>query len=115
MKYELALKENVAIGNLRALDDNDAVAGAFAKPGINAGEADLKGQLGFWFQGCRQLLGGEWLKIALSRAFIRDASVYLLDEPNAAHDPISEKQMLKSFKELYQYKIGVIVSHKISA
>ena len=77
--------------------------------------SDLDMQLGVWFDKGVQLSGGEWLKVALGRAFVRDADLYLLDEPNAALDSISERIILRSFQKLVKGKIGIIVSHRIAS
>lgn len=115
VKYELTAKENIALGQLEKIDDRDAIFQALSKTGMQNRISDLDRQLGFWFDGGVQLSGGEWLKIALSRAFIRDAELYLLDEPNSALDAVSERLVLKSFKELAEGKIGIIVSHRIAS
>lgn len=115
VKYELSTRENVALGHLEKIDDDDAVMNALIKTGMNERIANLETQLGVWFDDGVQLSGGEWLRVALSRAFIREASIYLLDEPNAALDSVSERQILKSFKELANGKIGIVVSHRITS
>jgi len=115
VKYELSAKENVALGQLEKMDDDFAISQALARTGMEAKITDLERQLGFWFENGMQLSGGEWLKVALSRAFIRDAELYLLDEPNSALDSVSERQILKSFKELSKGKIGIIISHRIAS
>jgi len=115
VKYELSAKENVALGQLEKIDDDFKITQALEKTGMHEKITDLKSQLGFWFDNGVQLSGGEWLRVALSRAFIRDADLYLLDEPNSALDPVSERQVLKSFKELTEGKIGIIISHRISS
>jgi len=115
VKYELSARENVALGQLEKIDDDFAISQALHKTGMKEKVADLESQLGFWFDNGVQLSGGEWLRIALSRAFIRDAGLYLLDEPNSALDSNTERQILKSFKDLAKGKIGIIVSHRISS
>ena len=115
VKYELSARENVALGQLEKIDDDFAISKALEKTSMQEKISDLEAQLGFWFDNGAQLSGGEWLRIALSRAFIRDAELYLLDEPNSALDSNTEKQVLKSFKTLTQGKIGIIVSHRISS
>ncbi|MCL2426863.1 MAG: ABC transporter ATP-binding protein/permease [Oscillospiraceae bacterium] len=115
MKYELSAKENVAFGQLEKIDNNSEILEALIKTGMQEKIADLESQLGFWFDDGVQLSGGEWLRIALSRAFIRDAELFLLDEPNSALDSVSERRVLKSFKELTSDKIGIIVSHRIAS
>jgi len=115
VKYELSAKENVALGQLEKIDDSDEIFKALEKTNMHSKVNDLDTQLGFWFEGGTQLSGGEWLRIALSRAFIRNAELYLLDEPNSALDSISERQILESFKELTKGKIGILVSHRIAS
>ena len=115
VKYELSAKENVALGQLEKIDDSDEIFKALEKTNMHSKINNLDTQLGFWFEDGTQLSGGEWLRIALSRAFIRNAELYLLDEPNSALDSISEKQILESFKELTKGKIGILVSHRIAS
>ena len=115
VKYELSARENVALGQLDKINDDYAVSQALSKTGMHEKIADLESQLGSWFDNGAQLSGGEWLRMALSRAFIRDAELYLLDEPNSALDSTTERQILKSFKDLNKGKIGIIVSHRISS
>jgi len=115
VKYELSARENIALGQLEKINDDHTVLQALTKTGLQDRVDCLETQLGHWFDNGVQLSGGEWLRIALSRAFIRDAELYLLDEPNAALDPVSERQVLKSFKELTNGKIGIIVSHRIAS
>lgn len=120
VKYELSLAENVSLGantdSPSEITDENVLANVLAvlaKTGITHLPPDT--QLGHWFEKGQQLSGGQWLKIALARAFIRDASLYILDEPNAALDPVSERQILKAFKTLCNDKIGVLISHRISS
>ena len=115
VKYELSARENIALGQLEKIKDDQSLREVLAKTGMNKKISDLDSQLGFWFDEGIQLSEGQWLKIALSRAFIRDAKLFLLDEPNAALDPVSERQILKSFKTLCADRIGIIISHRISS
>ena len=70
--------------------------------------------LGRLFQGGHQLSGGEWQKIALARAFMRDAQILILDEPTAALDPRAEYEIYEQFKELTRSKATILVSHRFS-
>ena len=115
VRYELSARENIAFGNLSKIDDTSGIKSIVSDVGLDKRLKDIDMQLGFWFDDGVQLSGGEWLKIALARAFIRDADLYLLDEPNAALDAISEKKILQSFKNLTTGKIGIIISHRISS
>ena len=95
----------MALGQLEKIDNADTIMQALMKTGMNEKIVDLESQLGFWFDNGVQLSGGEWLRVALSRAFIRDADLYLLDEPNSALDSVSERRVLNSFRELSKGKI----------
>ena len=71
---------------------------------------NLEQQLGNWFEEGRQLSGGQWQKIALSRAYLKDADCYFLDEPSSALDPVSETKIFKTFFDLSQDKIGLFIT-----
>ena len=115
VRYELSARENIAFGNLSKIGDTTEIEKIVSSVGLDKRLEDIDMQLGFWFDDGVQLSGGEWLKVALGRAFIRNTDLYLLDEPNAALDAISEKRILRSFKELATGKIGIIISHRISS
>jgi len=115
VRYELSARENIAFGNLSKIGDTKDIARIVSDVGLDNRIENIDMQLGFWFDDGVQLSGGEWLKIALGRAFIRNADLYLLDEPNAALDAISEKRILQTFKRLVKGKIGIIISHRISS
>ena len=115
VRYELSARENIAFGSLSKIDDSAEIQEILQDVGLKNRINDLDMQLGVWFDEGAQLSGGEWLKVALGRAFIRDAELYLLDEPNAALDSISERVILRSFQKLVKGKIGIIVSHRIAS
>lgn len=68
-----------------------------------------------WFDDGRQLSGGQWQKVALARTYFREASLYILDEPSAALDPIAEKETFDTFFRLSREKIGIFISHRLIA
>jgi len=71
-------------------------------------------QLGVWFDQGKQLSGGEWQKIAISRAFFRRARAFILDEPSSALDPVAEKDVFEQFFIHTKNKIGIFTSHRFS-
>ena len=72
-------------------------------------------QLGRWFKGGRELSGGQWQKIALSRAFMRsEADILVLDEPTAAMDAAAEAQVFELFREQSRNKMTILISHRFS-
>ncbi|MGG1642580.1 ABC transporter ATP-binding protein [Paenibacillus sp. NRS-1782] len=120
VKYEMKLQENVGFGQVSEMERRDKITSALHTAGVNfmkkdAASYDLDAQLGLWFDEGRQLSGGQWQKVALARVYFRDASVYILDEPSAALDPIAEKQTFDTFFNLSSEKIGIFISHRLVA
>lgn len=113
VKYELKLRENVGFGDITRIDHDKELKQAMERAQVNFIE-DLDTQLGLWFVDGVQLSGGQWQKVAIARAFFRDASVYILDEPSSALDPISEKEVIDMFISMTKDKIGIFISHRLS-
>ena len=123
LKYELTLRENIGLGELSKLHDDEALINALRYTEVDSvffqgqgkfNSINLEQQLGNWFEEGRQLSGGQWQKIALSRAYLKDADCYFLDEPSSALDPVSETKIFKTFFDLSQDKIGLFITHKPS-
>jgi ATP-binding cassette subfamily B protein len=118
-RYQLQVGENIGAGDVRRFDDEARWATA-AHAGMADGFIDTLGegyrtQLGKWFPGGRELSGGQWQKIALSRAFMReDADVLVLDEPTSAMDAEAEAEAFDRVRELARDKMIVLVSHRFS-
>lgn len=113
MMYELSLRENVILSNLSCDQDEKKIFRTLQAVGFTK-YSDIDMQLGNWFDDGQQLSRGEWLKVALARAFIKDADVYIADEPNSALDPISESEIMKYYKALVKKKLGIIITHKMT-
>ncbi len=118
VRYHLAASENVGFGQIEALEDRPRIVGAAEKSGAHPLIAGLPEgydtTLGRWFSKGRDLSGGEWQKIALARAFMRDCEVLVLDEPTAALDAENELKVFQRFRELAADKIAVLISHRFS-
>jgi ATP-binding cassette subfamily B protein len=118
VRYHLAARENVGFGQIEALDDQPRIVGAAQKSGahpvIEAMADKYETVLGRWFTRGRDLSGGEWQKIALARAFMRDCEVLVLDEPTAALDAENELRVFQQFRELTADKTAVLISHRFS-
>lgn len=116
LRYEMTSRENIGFGNLELIDNNDRIMEVTKYTGIyddiNKLPKKLDTQLGVLFDEGVQLSGGQWQKIALSRAFLREADLFVLDEPSSALDPLSEKEMFDKFLELTKDKIGLFITHR---
>lgn len=116
--YHLSAGRNIGIGQVDAIDDAAGVRVAAAKSGaaavIERLPSGYESMLGKWFEKGEQLSGGEWQKIALARAFMRDAQLLILDEPTSSLDPQAEYEVFRRFRELTSGKSAVFISHRFS-
>jgi ATP-binding cassette subfamily B protein len=116
--YYLTAARNIGVGRVEAIDDRWGVTAAAAKSGADDVVAKLPEgydtMLGKWFEQGQQLSGGEWQKIALARAFMRDAQLLILDEPTSSLDPQAEYEVFARFRELTAGKSAVFISHRFS-
>jgi len=117
-KYELSLRENIGFGNLNHIVGNDEIFKAINKVKANnilsRLSRGLDTILGNWFGGT-QLSGGQWQRVSLARAFMKNASIYILDEPTSSLDPISEHEIFEIANNLWKDKMGIFISHKLSS
>src|SRR5580765_2824540 len=118
-RYQLLVGENVGAGDERYFEDEErwraaAVKGR-ASDFIDTLPAGYQTQLGKWFKDGRELSGGQWQKIALSRAFMRSrADILVLDEPTAAMDAQAEAEVFEHFRQLARERITILISHRFS-
>ena len=118
-RYQLVVGENIGIGDINDTDESERVEEAAKKGMADSFIKDLPDaystQLGAWFKNGRELSGGQWQKIALSRAFMRkSADILVLDEPTAAIDAKAEAEIFAHFRELTKNRISIIISHRFS-
>jgi ATP-binding cassette, subfamily B, bacterial len=117
VRYEMTARQNIAVGRIDG-DVNGNVEHAarksMADPVIQRLPAGYEQLLGRRFEGGVDLSGGEWQKIALARAYLRDAQLLVLDEPTAALDARSEYEVFQRFSELTQGKMALLISHRFS-
>jgi ATP-binding cassette, subfamily B, bacterial len=116
-RYELTAGENIGLGRLEHLDDRELQREALVKAGgdslLESLPRGLETLLGREM-GERELSGGEWQKLALARAYLRDSQVLVLDEPTAALDVQSEYRIYTRFHELTQGRLTLLISHRFS-
>ena len=118
-RYQFSVGENIGAGDVRHIDDQarwkTAATTGLAAPFIEEMPDSYETQLGRWFKGGRELSGGQWQKVALSRAFMRsDADILVLDEPTAAMDASSEAEVFEHFRTASSNKMTILISHRFS-
>ena len=117
-RYEFTLRENIAVGAIDAVTDNHRIGQAaelsLASEVIDALEEGVETQLGKRFKKGQELSGGQWQKVALARAYMKDAKVMILDEPTAALDAKAEYEVFERFIDLTKGKTSIIISHRFS-
>lgn len=119
MRYQFSVGENVGAGDVQAFEDEArwqrASEKGLAWPFIEKLPDKFGTQLGRWFHQGQELSGGQWQKIALSRAFMREeADILVLDEPTAAMDAEAELAIFDRFREVTQQQMAILISHRFS-
>ena len=119
VRYHFTAADNIAVGRIEARDDRARIIAAaersLADEVIQKLPQGYDQILGKRFRTGIDLSGGEWQKIAIARAYMRDAQLLILDEPTAALDARSEFGVFKRFKELSKGKTAVLISHRFSS
>jgi len=118
VRYDFPIRENIAVGDIGRLEDQPALEVAasrsLADSVIKRFKEGYEQLLGKRFEGGADLSGGEWQKLALARAYLRDAQLLILDEPTAALDARAEYQVFLRFSELTHGRMAVLISHRFS-
>jgi len=109
----MSVRDNIALSNISGIADSEILEVLNKTKSPFSSLQGLYQQLGVWFSNGQQISGGEWLKIGLCRTAVRKADFYILDEPNAALDPISEKEILNYMDEVIKDKIAIIITHRM--
>jgi ATP-binding cassette subfamily B protein len=119
VRYNLSAGDNIAVGKIDARSDEARIEQAAKRSQADEVIAKLPGgyqqMIGKRFRNGVELSGGEWQKIAISRAYMREAAVLILDEPTAALDARSEFEVFQRFKELSSGKTAILISHRFSS
>jgi ATP-binding cassette subfamily B protein len=118
-RYQMIVGQNIGAGDVRSFDDETrwqrAAEQGLAAEFIGQLPDGYRTQLGKWFKDGRELSGGQWQKIALARAFMRnEADILVLDEPTAAIDAGAEAEVFEHFRELTRNRIAIVISHRFS-
>lgn len=117
-RYEFTVRENIAIGDIDELNNDEKIINAAELSLANQVVSDLKKgydqQLGKRFYKGQELSGGQWQKVALARAYMKNAEVMILDEPTSALDAKAESEVFQRFIGLTKGKTSIIISHRFS-
>ena len=117
-QYHLTARENIWFGNTDMPPDQERIAAAARYAGADDLIARLpKGYetiLGKWFEDGEELSVGEWQKVALARAFLREAQIIVLDEPTSALDAMAEYEVFRTFRQLEEGRTAILISHRFS-
>ncbi len=117
-QYQLSVRKNIWIGNIAQPPDAAGVVEAARQAGADEAVSGLPNgydtPLGKWFEDGEELSIGEWQKVALARAFYRDAGILVLDEPTSALDPVAEWNVFERIREIARDRAVILVSHRFS-
>lgn len=117
VKYELTLRENIGLGNIDEINNTTLINKSVEELQKYLGPTSSEQQLGVWFENGRQLSGGQWQSVALSRTYLsKNSNFFILDEPNSAMDKIKEEALFKQFNTFIKSntdKMGLFVSHTL--
>lgn len=118
LRYQMSLSQNIAVGNISEIDNMELIKKAAHESLADALAEKLPNQYDQWlgrrFNDGVELSGGEWQKVALARAYMKDAQLLILDEPTAALDARAEYEVFQRFAELTKGKSAVLISHRFS-
>ena len=119
VRYQFKVGENIGVGDVEEFEDTDrwrtAAHKGTATSFIESLPEDFNTQLGRWFKGGQELSGGQWQKIALSRAFMRSgADILVLDEPTSAMDAEAETKLFDQFRAATENQMAILISHRFS-
>ncbi len=118
VRFHATARDNIGYGQVSDLADTPRIEVAAERGGaqllIDGLERGYDTMLGKWFREGQELSGGQWQKIALARAYMRDAPVLVLDEPTAALDARAEHEVFRKFRDLRQGRMALLISHRFS-
>jgi ATP-binding cassette, subfamily B, bacterial len=117
-RYNLSARDNIWLGDIELVPEDEKILAAARRSGADEVIQSLKygyqNILGKQFGNGEELSGGQWQKIALARAFLRDSQIIILDEPTSAMDPKAEEKVFNKFRELIENQAAILVTHRLS-
>lgn len=119
LSYQMTLRENVALGNLSALNKDDRIIKALSQADalelIEGHEKGLDRNLGKLEEDGLDLSKGQWQRVAMARAFVSEAKYMILDEPTASLDPVAESHMYENFARIFKDRGTIMISHRLAS
>jgi len=117
-RYNLTASDNIWLGNAQMQPDEEKILAAAQCSGahefISCLDKRYETVLGKWFDDGTELSVGQWQKVALARAFLRDSQIIVLDEPTSSLDPRAEDEVISKFRRLAEGRMAIIISHRLS-
>ncbi len=118
VRYQLTAAENIGVGNPARIDDRRRIEEAARRAGalgvVESLPQGFETVLGGWFEAGHELSAGQWQKMAVARAFVRDAELLVLDEPTASIDAEAEHELFQRFRDLAADRTAIVISHRFS-
>ncbi|MBM3332049.1 ABC transporter ATP-binding protein [candidate division WOR-3 bacterium] len=118
VQYQLPVWENIWLGDAESVPDRERIVEAARRSGVDPVIRRLPQgydtPLGCWFEHGHELSVGEWQKVALARAFLRDSQIVVLDEPTSSLDPLAEEELFRHFRQAIHGRGAVLISHRFS-
>jgi len=118
VQYQLPVWENIWLGDAESVPDRERIVEAARRSGVDPVIRRLPQgydtPLGCWFEKGHELSVGEWQKVALARAFLRDSQIVVLDEPTSSLDPLAEEELFRHFRQAIHGRGAVLISHRFS-
>ena len=119
MKYALTARENIGLGDISRVDDNEAIEQAArlssAQAVIDGLPSGFDTMLGKEFAGGQEISEGQWQKLAIARVYLRDTNILVLDEPASALDALAELEVYRRFLVLSEGKTVLLISHRLGS
>lgn len=118
VRYQFTASENIGLGDVSQLENKTRIEKAAREGGahevVSALPSGYDTLVGRWFESGQELSGGQWQKLAVSRAFMRDSEVLILDEPTSSIDAKAEHDLVQRFQQLTAERTSIIISHRLS-
>ncbi|MCD8095873.1 MAG: ABC transporter ATP-binding protein [Ruminococcus sp.] len=115
VKYQMSLRENVALGDTTKIYNDDKIYTVLKDVGFPIDTYTLEQQIGKFYDEGIDLSGGQWQKVAIARALYSDSKFIILDEPTASLDPVAESKLYQLFQKIIHQRGYIMISHRLAS